>query len=411
MANIAQGTKKLLIGSKQSGIGVKANAAGAQTYARVTSDLDLSKDTFSSNQIQASQQVRSMRHGMQNTGGTINDELLVTVHQAWVESTLRAAAVAGVSIGAIVDVTAASDGAGTYTGTFTTAGGDYITSGFKTGMVIRWAGFAGGDNNAHNFLITALTTTVMTVISLHQTDVVDEAAGASVTATAEGMTIQIPESGHTADYWTFEHSFVDIAQSEQFPDCTFGQMNVNAPPNDNATVDFSIVGLGQMDTSTSQYFTTPTAAACGDALTSINGIMTIDGAKVALITGMDFSVNGNVAPLDGVIGSKVAPDVQFGKFDVTGNMSAYFQDASLRDLFVNEVEFEMTIVMTVNNTLNSDFLAYTFPKCKAGGASKDDGEKGLVLTMPFTALENPLCGLPATSSYNSTIAVQDSTYV
>lgn len=407
---IAQGIKKKLIAKKQAALGTKAVAAGAQSYARVTSDLSLSKDTFQSSQILESQQTRDMRHGMEKAEGTLSDELFVGVHQAFVESTLRAAATAGVSIGALTDVTAATDGAATYTGTFTTAGGDYIAAGFKTGMVTRWAGWTDTSNNDINYLITALTTTIMTVKTLNKTDIGAEAAAASVTATAPGMTISIPETGHTADYWTIEHYFSDISQSHSFLDCAFGSMDIKLPPNGMATADFSIAGLS-MDRDTSQYFTTPTAIACGEALSAVNGLLTVDGTQVGLITGFDFAVNGNVAPLDGVVGSTSAPDLQFGKLDTTGNMTVYFQDGVMRDLFLDETVFEITVVATSNNTDASDFIAYTFPKLKASAATEDDGEKGLVLTMPFVALENPLCGLPATSSYNSSIVVQDSTYV
>jgi len=406
---IALGINKKLIAAKQSGLGVKASAVGAQYYARVTSDLNLTKDTFKSNQIQTSQQVRSSRHAMRHTGGTINDELLSGVHQEWNESLLRAAAVDGATTGVLTDVTASTDGAGTFTGTFTTAGGDFIADGFKVGAVYQQTG--GTSNNDINFLITALTATVISVITLNKVDIVDEASGGSVTLTVEGMTIQVPESGHTADYWTFEEFNSDINQSKSFPDCVIGQADFNFPPNDSATVNYPIIGIGQMDTATSQYFTTPTEVSCGDALTATSGIVIIDGVKVGLITGIDFSVNGNTAELDGVVGDDVAPDVYRGKVEVTGNMSVYFQDATLRDLFINEVEAEIVVVMTADSTDSADFISYTFPRVKINGATEDDGEKGIIQSMPFEALENPLCGMPATSSYNSTIVIQDSTYV
>lgn len=408
---IANGINKSLIGSKQSGLGVKANAAGAQVYARVTSDFNLTKDTIESNVIQTSQQDRSSRHGMRHTGATINDELKSSIHQAWNESLLRAAAVSGVSIGALTDVTAASDGVGTYTGTFTTAGGDYIAAGLKVGAVVRWTGWAAGADNDINYLITSLTTTVMTVRTLNKVDIVAETAGASVTATAPGMTIAVPESGHTADYWTFEEFYSDIAQSESFPDCVIGQGDFAFPVNAAATVNYPIAGIGQMDTDTSQYFTSPTAVACGEALTATSSAIIIDGTAYSVITSFDFSINGNVAELDGVLGDDVAPDVNRGRILVTGNMSVYFENAVLRNLFINEVEAELVVVMRADNTDNSEFISYSFPRVKINGASKDDGEKGVIQTMPFKALENPLCGLPATSSYNSTIVIQDSTYV
>jgi hypothetical protein len=55
-------------------------------------------------------------------------------------------------------------------------------------------------------------------------------------------------------------------------------------------------------------------------------------------------------------------------------------------------------------------MGFTFPRAKMGGATKDDGEKGLVLTMPFTALEQDAGGTGQTA-FDTTIMIQDSAYV
>ena len=61
---ISQGIFKLLVAKKQSALGTKATASGAQYMRRVTSNLDLSKDTYESAEILQSQQSRDMRHGL-----------------------------------------------------------------------------------------------------------------------------------------------------------------------------------------------------------------------------------------------------------------------------------------------------------------------------------------------------------
>jgi hypothetical protein len=53
------------------------------------------------------------------------------------------------------------------------------------------------------------------------------------------------------------------------------------------------------------------------------------------------------------------------------------------------------------------------PRVKVGGAGKDDGEKGIVQTMPFTALFDTGAGADkgatATDSLATTLSIQDST--
>jgi len=92
---------------------------------------------------------------------------------------------------------------------------------------------------------------------------------------------------------------------------------------------------------------------------------------------------------------------------VTGQFTAYFQDAVLRDAFVNETEIGISAALTTGNTGTADFLAMTMSRVKLGSASKDDGEKGLIQTFAFQALLNGAGGA-GTANEKTTISVQDS---
>jgi hypothetical protein len=401
---ISTGVFKQLVAKKQSALGTKATAASAQIYRRVTSTIDLSKETYKSNEIRPSMQRADFRHGVRSVSGSINGELSVGTYSEFMASTLRSAWAATSAYAAGIDVTAAATSPH-----FVDASGGYLTAGLKVGMVGRWTGFAGGGataNNSRNFLITALTATDMSGVFLDGTAVVADAAGDSVTFTPVGKSVYIPTTSHTRDYWTIEHNYADIVQSEQFTDCVFGTMNVQLPATGMATIDFPVIGL-DMDTSTAAYFTSPTAVSSGNILAAVNGAVYVAGVAVGYITGMDISVNGNVTSVGGVVGSNVAPDITPGSFDVTGNMTVLFQDATMRDYFKDETEVSVVAAFTSANTATADVMVFSMPRVKVGGASKDDGEKGLIMTMPFTALENTAGGT-GTSTVASTIVIQDS---
>lgn len=406
---IASGIAKQLVAKKQSALGTKATAGSAQLYRRVSSNIDLSKESYKSNEIRPSMQRSDFRHGVRAVSGTIDGELSVGTYQEFMSSTLRAAWSAAVTSGALITVASAVTAGAS--GTFTRSAGSWLTDGFKTGSPVRFTGWASPAtaNNAHNFLITALTATVMTVVALDGVAVIAKIAGDSVTATSPGKSLSIPATGHTRDYWTIEHNFPDIVQSEQFKDCMFGGMNVKLPATGMATVDFSIVGL-DMDVSTAAYFTSPTAVSAGDNLAAVNGAVYVAGVAVALITSLDIAANGNVASAGAVVGSNVAPDVTPGGIDVSGTMTVLFQDAVMRDYFRNETEVSVIAAFTTGNAAAADLMVYVMPVVKLGGATKDDGEKGLVLTMPFTAIENTVGGT-GTATNNTTITIYDSAAV
>lgn len=398
---IASGIFKVLSIKKQSGLGSASSGSGGTALPRTSSNIALKKASYSSSTIKLSQQRSDFRHGIRSVDGTISGELNVGVYQAFEESMLRQAWQTAATSGALSDVTAAASAPQFVRGT-----GSFITSGFKTGDVVRWTGFTATQNNSNNFLITALTATQMTGIFLNGDAVVAEAAGSSVTATLVGKKTWIPQTLHTRDYWSIEHFHSDVAQSELFTDCMVGQMAVKLPATGMATVDFSVMGL-DMESGTSQVLITPTAAIEGGNITAVNGALYINGAAVGLITGMDFTVNGNVTAPGGVVGSNKDPDLFPGAFDVKGNATVYFQDSVMRDMFVDEDEVTIIAAFTTGSDKDADFKVYCFPRVKFDAASKDDGEKGLIATMGWTALEN-IEGGSTVDSVATTMTIQDS---
>lgn len=407
---IATGVFKKLSLKRQTALNTKAPSGGAGTaqyMRRVTSTLDLSKATYTSAEILASQQRRDFRHGVRSVGGSISGELSVGGYQKPFESIMRQVVQVAATTGALITVTAASTG--NDIGTFTRSAGSFITDGFKIGDVVRWTGWAttGVPNNAHNMMITALSATVMTVITLDGVDIGAKAAGDSVTCTLAGKKTWVPASGHTRDYYTIEHFFADIAQSEQFSDCVFTGATITLPPTGMATVEFPVMGL-DMQTGTAEYFTTPAAAPTGGILAAVNGVLLVAGVPVATITGLTITLNGNYSKPGGVVGANVDPDVFPGVFEASGQITVLFQNATYRDMFVNETEAAIAVALTDSNVAAAGFTSFVMSRVKFGGATKDDGQAGLTLTMPFTALEN-VSG--STVDLPTTISIQDSAFV
>lgn len=92
---------------------------------------------------------------------------------------------------------------------------------------------------------------------------------------------------------------------------------------------------------------------------------------------------------------------------VSGTFTAYFQDATLRDYFLNETEISLVVALVSDNTAASDFVAFSLPRLKVGSADRGDGDKGILATFAFTGLYNGAGGA-GTSSEQTTLVVQDS---
>ena len=405
----ASGIEKKLILAPQAAQGTVAAAglATAQYLRRVTSNLSLSKETYQSNEIRADRQVGDFRHGVRSIDGSIAGELSPGTYQRFVAAILRQAWQTPSTTGASILITSAvTSGA---SGTFTISGSTpFITAGFKIGDVIRWSGFAApaAANNAHNFMITGLTSTVMTGTMLDGVPVVAKAAGDSVTGVVVGKKTWTPVTGHSEDWFSIEHAYTDIALSETFWDCKVNSAAFKLPASGISTVDFGIMGLNVTNTASAGYFTSVLAAATGGVLASVNGALYVAGTKIALLTGLDFDIAANLSS-EGVVGSNVKPDIFDGRVVIKGNMSVFFENATFRDYFENETEISINACFTTSNLPNADFIAFSMPRVKVGGASKDDGEKGIIQTMPFVALFNTAGGTTV-NTLNTTLSIQDS---
>lgn len=414
---IASGIEKKLILAPQAtkGTCAAANLATAQYLRRVTSSLNVVKETYQSNEMRADRQIGDFRHGVQSIEGSLSGELSPGTYRHFMAAILRKAWVAAPKSGAESDVTAAvtTGNSGTFTSASTAT---FLTDGLKVGDVIRWTGWttAGQGNNGRNFLITALTEKVMTGTMLDGSPVAAKAASDAVTATGVGKKVWTPTTGHTEDWFSLEHYYSDLDLSEVFYDVKVNSMSIKLPPSGMAGIDIGLMGLNysNKEAAASPYFTAVLAASTGGALAAVNGALYVQGVKVALLTGLDINIAANLSS-EAVVGSNVKPDIFDGRVIVTGNMTVYFEDATFRDYFINETEVSVSAAFTTNNTATADFIAFTMPRVKVGGAGKDDGEKGIVQTMPFTALfdtgAGPDDGATATDSLATTLSIQDST--
>lgn len=390
--------------------GAAPGQASAQLLRRTQSTVDLNKDTYQSNEIRPDFQVADFRHGVRRVGGKISGELSCATWKDFIAMALKRDFTAGVSAAA-VGLTIAGAGP-SYT--VTRSAGNYLTDGFKVGRVVRLSvGALNAANLAKNLLITGLTATVATVIVVNGSALVAEGPVTGCTVSEVGKSTWIPQTGHTDKDFGLEHWYADLVQSELFLGCKIDKIGLNLPPSGMATIDLDVIGQDLAETAakrggiatTTQYFTTPTAVTSTGVMAAVSGVLRAGGASVANITGLTLEIDPTYSG-DPVVGSNVIPTLFPGKVMVSGQFTAYFDSVTMRDAFVNETEIDLIAVFTADNTAASDFIAFSVPRIKVGGASKSDSDAGLVQTFPFTALLN-VNGGTGIATEKTTICVQD----
>jgi len=399
---IASGVGKQVIYKVQSALGTKATAGSAQILRRVTSNLELRKNTFQSNEIRTDYQISDFRHGTKYIEGNISGEISPGTYKDFFAAALRrdfatVSAIASLSI--------------TITGTsapYTVArgSGSWLTDGIKVGDVVKFtAGTFNVANTGKNLLVASVSASNITVYPLNSSSMVAEGPIASSTLTIVGKKTYVPTTSHTNKYFTVEHWFSDISESESFVDCKVNTVAVAITPTGMATVDFGFLGRSQ-DLAASQYFSSPTAATTTGVTAGANGLLMVSGATVGNVTGISFDINGNMTRED-VIGSTSSPDIFAGSVLVSGQLTILFEDDTYSQMFEDETEASIAVALTTSNDAAADFVSFVMPRIKVGGNSKDDGQKGIVQTLPFTALLDGTGGAGADTE-QSTIVIQDS---
>ena len=400
---ISLGLSKLVAIKAESTYGTLPTAASAQLLRRVKSEVNLAKETYASNELRTDFQIADFRHGVRRVEGSLSGELSPGTYKDFFSYALKRDWAA---------VTAIASASITITGTGPTytlarAAGSWLTDGVKNGSVIRLSvgTFNAANVNKNLLVIDIASATSLTVLVLNGSALVAEGPIASSTVTIVGTTNFVPTTSHTDRSFSLEHWFADNNLSERYTGCKINKIAMALPPSGMATADFAIVGQN-VSTAATQYFTSPTAVTTTAPLAAVNGVIRVAGSTLASVTGLSLDIS---PAYDGepVVGSNVLPQLFAGMVNVTGQMTVFFEDATLRDAFYNESEIELIAALTSDNTAAADFISIAIPRIKLGGASKDDTMQGIKATIPFQALLNTAGGT-GVKTERTTIWMQDS---
>ena len=398
MATTASGINKVVAYKKETTFGELPLATGAQYIRRVTSNFNLTKETYQSEEIRQDYQIQDFRHGVRSVEGSISGELSAGAYADFLASAVARdwTAATPSSMGSVTIATVGT------TSTITRGTGSFLTDGIRVGSVIRLTGFATANNNT-NLLVVALTATVATVVVLAGGLLTPETVATGGAYTATGKMTYAPSTGHTDDSYTIEEWYSDIAESEVTVGNKVNTVGIALPATGLTTIDFSFMGQDLKQTGTSQYFTTPTAQGTNGIFAAVNGALIVDGVAVALITSVNLNINRNMTS-EAVVGSNIRPEIYEGRIVVDGDFSTLFQDRTFSDYFNDETEVSLVVALTESNLPDAGFMTFTLPRLKLSTDTKDDGEKGIVAQNSFQALK----GSGANGFEATTIMICDS---
>ena len=190
--------------------------------------------------------------------------------------------------------------------------------------------------------------------------------------------------GTTPKFLTLEDYASDIDQARLFTGMAVNTMAVSMAPNQMVTGTFGMVGKDMTISATEKTVSAASGAAPFDAYSGDLAIGNVGGSSaIAIVTGMDFTLTNSFAPTF-VIGDDSAPSLEYGRAEVEGSLTAYFEDAALINRFINETEteIEVSVADPAGNT-----YTFLFPRVKINSADVGvDGPTSRIINMSFVAL-------------------------
>lgn len=359
-------------------------ASSAQILRRVASTLNLTKDTYQSEEIRSDRQISDFRHGIKRVTGNVSGEFSPDTYEELFEAAFRGTWAAAVTASQS-DFTSVS--ADNTTSKFTFSAGNPVTKGFRVGDIIQFADLSDADNNTKNFVITAFGGSNNREVTVHPApDTMT--ADSAFTVAAQGQSLIVPSSSHVSRKFGFEIYNEDLDIARLFTECRVGGCNVALPATGLATVEFPIMGR-DMEVYTAgdaPFFTSPTAATSTGIFAAVNGLLQVQGTTIGVVTGLNFGLDLSGSS-EAVVGQNFVPEIFLGRANVTGQVTALFEDSTLINYFRNETEVSILAYLTTTSSSDTPAVSIHLPRVKFGGADvQTSGESSQPITMPFQAL-------------------------
>jgi hypothetical protein len=191
--------------------------------------------------------------------------------------------------------------------------------------------------------------------------------------------------GTAPKFFSVEDYAADIDQARVFTGLSVSTMGISLAPNQMVTTTFGMVGKDMTISGTEKTQDAASGAAPFDAYSGDISIGNVGaGSAVAIVTGLDFTLTNSFAPTF-VIGDDSAPSLEYGRAEVEGTLTAYFEDASLINRFLNETETEIEV--SVDDPTGGNAYTFLFPRVKINSADVGvDGPTSRMISLSFVAL-------------------------
>jgi len=213
-------------------------------------------------------------------------------------------------------------------------------------------------------------------------------AGAFCSAWA-GAGSLILKKGTTLSSYSVAKVFSDLPEYQLYTGGVINTMSLDINPNAMVTGSFGMIFKGMTSGSTA-YVTSPTATGTNRPFDGFTGLITEGtgaGVTIGVVSALSLSLD-NGFERNFVLMNDENPQVTWGKSNVTGSMTLYFEDTTEYDKFVGETESGLTITLDDLEAGGNTYII-NLPRIKYTSADAPVNSDGAtMITMNFQALDD-----------------------
>lgn len=200
------------------------------------------------------------------------------------------------------------------------------------------------------------------------------------------------KAGQTRKPFTFVRHFADVATADKpyyiYRGVEINQLQLTISANAMITGTFTVFGQSQELAEDLSGLGTPTlnAPTTTAPLDSFTGTLQEGGTTIAVVTEITLTLANGIESRF-VVGSKNSIQPSLGRSTLTGNVTAYFEDSSLVEKFINEVDSSIELSLPDGE---GNVIGINIPRIKYTGGQPDvSGEGPITLSLPFQAVLDP----------------------
>ena len=166
--------------------------------------------------------------------------------------------------------------------------------------------------------------------------------------------------------------------------CEVNSMTLNVSAASMTTIEFGLVGRTMEQLAVLPAGWTIAARTTTSPMDGFSGSLSSNGESLDVITEMSVTIENGIEPRF-VVGSKFSIKPGAKSRNVTGSLTAYFENNELRLAYLNEIE--QRIVLTISDGAAGNTYELTFPRVKITEAPHPvDGEGDIMQNLNYRAL-------------------------